>query len=209
MTLFDRISAFTAPNVFNPWRDEDRMDIGDGASGRRARLLRHFSIRPKLLLVGEAPGYRGCHFTGVPFTNERLILGGTIPRISTTGRLTGRPRPFCEPSATIMWGCLFRLGIAGNVVLWNAFAWHPYRPGELYSNRKPTRSELESGLPVLRLVLDYFDGVPIVPVGRVAEKTLRDLGCETYPAIRHPSMGGANEFRAGMAALMKKSGQAG
>jgi uracil-DNA glycosylase len=191
-------------NVFNPWRDEDPLDTGNGVADRCVRLSRHFDIRPKLLLIGEAPGYQGCHFSGVPFTNEKLILGNTVPRISATGRITTRQRPFCEPSATIVWSILHQLGIANQVVMWNAFAWHPHKPGDLRSNRSPTCAELESGLPVLRLVLKHFDSVPIVPIGRVAEKALRDLGCETLPAIRHPSMGGANKFRAGMATLVEK-----
>jgi hypothetical protein len=63
------------------------------------------------------------------------------------------------------------------------------------SNRAPTRQELEQGRPVLNSVLEYFHGVPIVPVGRVAEKSLKAMGIKTLPAVRHPSMGGATEFR--------------
>ncbi len=162
------------------------------------RLERHFDCDPLMLLVGEAPGYQGCHFSGVPFTNEKLILDGKIPRVHAPARITSRQRSFCEPSATIVWGALHDLGFADRVVMWNAFAWHPHKPGEPYSNRAPARAELQSGIPVLRAVLSHFSGVPIVPIGRVAESTLKLMGVEARPALRHPSMGGASQFRAGL-----------
>ena len=110
MTPFDEISDFIAPNVFNPWRDADPLDSKDcvyenyGVLERRARLRSHFETQPTLLLIGEAPGYQGCHFSGVPFTNEKLIIDGAIPRVFSVGRITTRPRPWCEPSATIVGG---------------------------------------------------------------------------------------------------------
>ena len=30
-------------------------------------------IAPKILLLGEAPGYNGCGLTGIPFTSEKII----------------------------------------------------------------------------------------------------------------------------------------
>lgn len=202
--LIEQLAEFTAPNVFNPWRDMDPLDVGFGHLHRRLRLARHFNVRPKLLLIGEAPGYQGCHFSGVPFTNEKLILDGAIPRVHTTGRLTKRERPWREPSATIVWRTLHELGLAEHVVLWNAFAWHPHKPGNPMSNRAPTRTELEQGRPVLMKVLEYFEGVPIVPVGRVAARTLADLKVEAMHNVRHPSMGGANDFCTGMMNLARK-----
>jgi len=200
--LIEQLAEFTVPNVFNPWRDVDPLDIGSGELHRRLRLGRHFNVRPKLLLIGEAPGYQGCHFSGVPFTNEKLILDGAIPRVHTSGRLTKRERPWCEPSATIVWRTLHDLDLADEVVLWNAFAWHPHKPGNPMSNRAPTPAELRAGKPVLMAVLEYFAGVPVVPVGRVAENTLSKMGIKTLPAVRHPSMGGANEFRSGLSYIV-------
>lgn len=198
-TLIEQLAEFTAPNVFNPWRDTDPLDMPySGATARRIRLARHFDVKPKLILIGEAPGYQGCHFSGVPFTNEKLILDGAIPRVRTIGRITTRNRPWCEPSATIVWRTLHELGLAKQTVLWNAFAWHPYKPGNPMSNRAPTPGELEAGKPVLMAVLEHFQGVPIIPVGRVSENTLDKLGVKTLPAVRHPSMGGAAEFRYGL-----------
>jgi uracil-DNA glycosylase len=200
--LLSALGDFSAPNVFNPWGSGDAMDDAPAYKGgygaRRERLLRHFDTKPLLLLIGEAPGFQGCHFSGVPFTNEKLILAGKIPRVSVASRITTRRLPFCEPSATVVWGELHKLGIADRVVMWNAFAWHPHKPDNPYSNRAPSRSELADGLPVLQGVLDHFAGVPIVPVGRVAENILTELGVSAQASLRHPARGGATLFRAGL-----------
>ncbi len=204
--LLEILKRFQSPEVFNPWAMSDPLDaMPDGASGRESRLRAHFSCKPCLLLVGEAPGYQGCHFSGVPFTNEKLIMDGAIPRISVTARLTTRDRPWSEPSATIVWRTLREVGLAERIVLWNAFAWHPSNPGNRLSNRAPTRCEVQAGLPALRAVLEYFNGVPVVPVGQVAARTLQQLGIPTLPPVRHPSRGGANAFREGVMALVSST----
>ena len=216
MTIpYEALRAFRSRHVFNPWAERDPLDVALGAGagapgpdGRLARLRAHFSMTPALVLLGEASGYQGCHFSGMPFTNEKLLLAGRIPRVHVPARLTTRPRPWCEPSATVVWGTLHALGLAECTVLWNAFAWHPFKPGAPYSNRAPTRDELEAGRPVLDAVLDSFAGARIVAVGKVAERTLRNLGREPDATVRHPSMGGANEFRAGLAALAARLGLA-
>lgn len=206
--LVELIATHTSPNVFNPWRDNDPLDVGNdfsGASCRRQRLWRHFNCIPHYLLIGEAPGYQGCHFSGVPFTNEKLILDGKVPRVEWSARITRREKPWSEPSATIVWGMLRELGIARDVVMWNAFAWHPHKPGEPMSNRAPTKPELASGANVLRAVVDYFTGTgaKVVAIGRVAEAILRRLEVRVNGCVRHPSMGGANEFRDGLAQLIR------
>jgi Uracil DNA glycosylase superfamily. len=213
--LFDALSAFRAPNVFNPWAETDAQDLPvtahlsglattlPGPTGRLNRLRAHFDIDPVMILVGEAPGYQGCHFSGCAFTNESLLLKGLIPRVKVDSRITSRPRPWCEPSATIVWGALHELGIAERVVLWNAFAWHPFKAGNPYSNRAPTKAELAQGLPVLQRVLQLFKGARVVAVGQVAMRTLSSLGITPHFTLRHPSMGGANQFRAGLTQLAR------
>jgi uracil-DNA glycosylase len=212
----DALMRFRSENVFNPWWDEDVLDaggIGHGHTGRALRLKQHLECSPMLLLIGEAPGYQGCHFSGVPFTNEKLLLQGCVPRVQLlpevlglTPRITTRRLPFCEPSATIVWDMLHKLGIADRVVMWNAFAWHPHKPGNLMSNRAPTKQELGEGLPILRGLLAMFNGVPVVPIGKVAERTLANLRIAALPALRHPAMGGANAFRNGLRHLISASG---
>lgn len=202
--LIELLQSFQSPHVFNPWREDDPMDaLAGGAGGRVARLRAHFDCKPAMILVGEAPGYQGCHFSGVPFTNEKLIMDGAIPRVSSAFRLTTRERPWCEPSATIVWRTLREFELADRTVLWNAFAWHPHKPDERMSNRTPTRSEVDSGVSCLRAVIEYFAGVPVVPVGQVAARTLLQLRVPTLAPVRHPSMGGANTFREGIHGLVR------
>lgn len=87
------------PGLFNPWKERCEFDICDDAPQfRRERLRAHLNCDAKFILVGEAPGYQGCRYSGVAFTSESLILNGTIPRIERPyARLTKRERPFCEP----------------------------------------------------------------------------------------------------------------
>lgn len=206
--LINRLLApFNAPNVFNPWRDADPvMDLepNTAAQWRRIRLEQHFDCSPRFLLIGEAPGYQGCHFSGVPFTNERLLLDGAIPRIAQHSAITRKETPYSEPSATIVWRELHRLNIAADTVMWNAFAWHPHKPGELLSNRAPSQIELINGAPVLHEVVGMFPTAKIIAVGRVAEWTLNRLGVRMDGRVRHPSMGGATEFRQQLAELCGK-----
>lgn len=122
-TLYKKLQEFAAPNVFNPWREGDPLDCVDKPALERLKRLRaHMTIAPKLLLLGEAPGYQGCHFSGIPFTNEKLLLSGAIPRVTINGRITRRERPWSEPSATIVWKTLYELELAEETVLWNTFA---------------------------------------------------------------------------------------
>jgi uracil-DNA glycosylase len=203
---WDALRAHCAADVYNPWSDEDDLDLPVTEAGPAARLERlraHFAVDARLILVGEASGYQGCHFSGLAFTNEKLLLAGAIPRVRIADRITARPRPWCEPSATVVWGALHAHGLAEHTVLWNSYAWHPHKPGNRYSNRTPTRNELESGKAVLDAVLDHFADAQVVAVGQVSGRTLRSLGREPAAVVRHPAMGGATEFRAGLAALSR------
>jgi len=136
------------------------------------------------VLVGEAAGYRGARISGIPFTSERQLTG-------------------CGPaeaSATIVHGVLAELGIEDDVLLWNVVPTHPHRPGRPYTNRRPSRAEVEMSS---RFLEGVARGRRIVAVGRLAEQ----VTCAPY--VRHPSHGGAGEFRDGLAALLLRFGLGG
>jgi uracil-DNA glycosylase len=200
------IRTYRAANVFNPWAEQDSGTDrrGNGPEARLARLRAHLRCDPSLLLLGEAAGYQGCHVSGIPFTSERLLLAGAIPRIGApAGPLSTRPAPWSEPSATVVWGTLHELGLAGRTILWNAFPWHPHRPGNRQSNRTPTTAEVERGRPALAALLATFPHVHVVAVGRKAESLLDSIG-RVEAAVRHPAMGGATRFRAELRAFARR-----
>jgi hypothetical protein len=74
------LKASPSAAVFNPWwQIDDENDIGPNCPGiRREHLTVYFRERldkARLAIVGEALGYRGGHFSGIPMTSERMLLG--------------------------------------------------------------------------------------------------------------------------------------
>lgn len=200
--------------VFNPWWEVDATnDIGSEAPAIRRKQLRAYLSerigKAQLALIGEALGYRGGHFTGVAMTSERMLLGanpGVAPENvfsaiepRRTSRLEKAPRGFSEPTASIVWGTLLRLGMRGDeFVLWNVFPWHSFAPRlGMLSNRMPTNAEVAAGAPILNTFLSLFAGVRVVAVGRVAASQLPSAVC-----VRHPASGGSVLFRRQIASLL-------
>jgi uracil-DNA glycosylase len=206
--------------VFNPWWQVDREnDIGLGAPRiRRAHLRAYLLARRKkarLAVIGEALGYRGGHFSGIPMTSERILLGRQkIAGIDAQHWLSGinscrtsKPQKsrdgFSEPTATIVWSSLLQLRLRPEqFVLWNAFPWHSFntRRGML-SNRMPSKVERSAGISVLKAFLDLFPCHEVVALGRIAASQLEDLGIDAH-YVRHPASGGAKLFRQQIAKIV-------
>ena len=225
--------------VFNPWwQIDEENDIGRIAPIIRRQQLRAYMQerlgRAKLLVVGEALGYRDGHFSGIPMTSERMLVGKQRDILATLcGRRNlleraddGGPRPplqilsgikprrtskpsvcpngFSEPTATIVWGALLKIGVLSDeFVLWNAFPWHSFDPHRgLLSNRMPNKSEQLSGRPVLKAFLELFPCQQIVALGKIAAAQLEQLGLNAH-CVRHPASGGAKLFRQQIAEIVR------
>src|SRR5262249_52586548 len=174
--------------VFNPWwQIDEESDIGlHAAAIRRKHLAAYFRERlgkARLAIVGEALGYRGGHFSGIPMTSERMLLGkqrhilaGIKPRRTSEQGVC--PDGFSGLTATIVWRTLLRLGVRPDqFVLWNAFPWHSFDPHRgLLSNRMPNKSEQAAGVPVLKAFLHLFPCDQIVALGKIAAAQLQQLG---------------------------------
>src|SRR5437773_8107346 len=130
--------------VFNPWWEVDKEnDIGRNAAPIRRNQLRAYLQKrlrkAHLVVIGEALGYRGGHFSGIPMTSERLLLGRSkkvclqsddffsdINPLRTSNP-EKCPDGFSEPTATNVWGALFRLALKPDqFALSNAFPWHSF-----------------------------------------------------------------------------------
>src|SRR5581483_7467854 len=125
-SFIDRLVSAGIGETWNFYRD------GPGAALRVRRLAEYLDARADapILLVGEAPGYRGARVSGVPFTSERQLTGAGP----------------AEATATIVRRVLAELGAEDDVLCWNVV---PTHPGTARSNRRPTRAEVAGGLPFL------------------------------------------------------------
>ena len=207
----------TSPSgaVFNPWwQIDEENDIGPRAPAiRRKHLAVYFRERlgkARLAIVGEAIGYRGGHFSGIPMTSERMLLGKRPDIVAAikprrTSKPDKWPGGFSEPTATIVWDTLSRHGLKPDqFVLWNAFPWHSFDPRHgMLSNRMPNKSEQAAGLQVLKAFLELFQCEQVVALGKIAAAQLEKLNVDAR-GIRHPASGGAKLFRQQIAELVQR-----
>jgi len=181
---------------------------GPGNAGRRRNLQLYLEEmlerRPKVLLLGEAPGYRGMTVTGVPFTNTAM-LESRSNAFGLFGPGKGYSSPVgtalvaAEPTATVMWQVLAELNFLP--LLWSAYPLHPHLPDRPLSNRTPTAAEISAGQPVWSALAELFRVQTVVAVGNVAYRSV--LACGRQAAkVRHPAHGGKAKFRLGLQELL-------
>jgi hypothetical protein len=202
--------------VFNPWRDHDERDAAPRKRApevRRANMAAYVEARrthARVMLLGEAPSHRGCRFTGIAFCSETELVHKRDLVAREPLALTSRDahtKPQRERSAAVIWSEIERAGKPFEVVLWNAFPWHPYldddgaRDGPCgpSSNRKPKLNEVAQGRRAFDALLHCFTRkLDVFAIGKVAENALARWGeahCAGY--VRHPAQGGEALFRAG------------
>lgn len=157
---------------------------------------------PRVLMVGECPGYRGTKVTGVPFADAPTVLNG-IRELDMFGTERGYQPPMeesyppKEQTSTVMWQVLANFGFVP--LLWASFPFHPHE-GDLDTNRTPTSEELLVGRSFLLKLLKDWPIEKVIAVGRVAERTLGTLQV-SCAHVRHPARGGRRDFEAGLGAL--------
>jgi len=183
--------------LFNQYNDRNpEIDLSDADEIRRKNLrnyLRSFLEYPSVMVIGEAPGWRGCRFSGVPFTSEFQLCSGILPFAGEQSSMNASP--YKESTATIFWKLL--RDYHPQFFAWNCIPFHPYQSDKLLSNRTPTNKEITTYLVLLSELVLLMRPRQIVAVGRSAERALEKIDIPlTY--VRHPSRGGANKFKAGM-----------
>jgi uracil-DNA glycosylase len=193
------------PHVYNPY-SYDRPANADRRHNLRRYLRQMVDRQPRCLLVAEAPGYRGCRLTGIPFSSPHILAHG-LDEVALYGTQRGYrppdewPHIRREASATIVWETLPRFEQLP--LLWNAFPFHPHRSGKPQSNRPPKISELAPGRPFVEKLLNLFPIQTIVAVGNKAETALNRWEFD-FVKVRHPSQGGKRDFQRGLEGILSQ-----
>jgi uracil-DNA glycosylase len=182
-------------HAVNPW-DYSKKENEIRRKNLKAYLLILLKNNSSVLLVGEAPGYRGTRLTGVPFSSEKIILTNSFFTTNKDFDIENKNNPTAESSASIVWKTMDELKFYP--LIWASFPFHPHEPGNYLTNRAPTKEELIMGQSFLISLLDIFKIKSIVAIGRAAERTLAGLNMPIATQIRHPSHGGASQFRGGL-----------
>lgn len=174
-----------------PVPDDAEQLYGDDEDGRRReRNLRRYLALPhaSVLLLGEAPGWRGMAVTGVPFASAREAEAGVVPGLE----LPERPQAPWEASSRVVWATL-REWQGPLPLSWPVYPLHPFVAGDPRSNRTPRPAEVRAGAPVALELIRALGVETVVAVGRKAQGALAAAGLAA-PAIRHPAQGGAALF---------------
>lgn len=180
----------SSDTVYNPYTDDVK------ANNLAIYLNYMLSVAPKQILVGEAPGYNGCRYSGVPFVDEYRLTSegnvGCLP-LQQEGYEILSLKPHKEQSAGIIWSEFAEDSFFP--LLWNVFPFHPHEKGDENTNRTPTTNEVKAQRHFVNDILILFPTITeVYALGRTAEKSLKEMGIEAE-YIRHPANGGATKCR--------------
>jgi uracil-DNA glycosylase len=195
--IFTLAGTTNGPPLFNPYaRTVINMDTQNASNIRRGNVrnyLAGFHSKPPVLVIGEAPGWRGCRFSGIPFTSEAQLTEQTLPFSGLQS--SKHHKPYREATATIFWRVM--KDYHPNFLVWNCIPLHPHLPGEPRSNRRPNTSEIYKYAPLLEELIYLLQPAVVIAVGRSAQTILTSFGINII-CLRHPSHGGSVDFEAGM-----------
>ncbi len=161
----------------------------------RLYLQKMKSLNPEYALIGEAPGFKGCGLTGIPFTSEYLLFNSEFFQNNGYKTMNDHNNLSKESTATIVWGAL---DIHKKYpLLWNAFPFHPHKKNNPNSNRSPNKVDIEQGFNFLREMFGLFPNLnknKVGAIGRVSEDLLKNKLKFSCSYITHPSFGRKVKF---------------
>ncbi len=184
--FIDKLTTYPqSPTVTNQYLNEVQLD------NLKQYLTNIKQRHPTKLFVGEAPGYKGCRISGIPFTSEYIIHTHQSSGVLAGCKALGNQK---EASASIIWQKLDDLNALGKLktppLIWNIFPFHPHKNGTVQSNRKPLKSEVQLGLTFLNDLIHLFPSIQyIYAIGQVSANIIQTLS-QYKGVIRHPANGG-------------------
>ena len=151
----------------------------------------------RVLLVGEAPGHRGCKVTGIPFTSGKVFENVDHPVLKKLKSKIKLEKIESENTATIVWNYLSTK--ENTPLFWNSYPYHPHPVGNEEKNRVPNQEEIEFGVQFLKGLSSLYNPVVIAGIGYAGvECAKRAFPKNEITYIRHPSFGGKSDFIEGM-----------
>jgi hypothetical protein len=190
--VFELTKQDNTSTVSNPYLNPDIAD----------NLRLYLNVMSKIegrrvLLVGEAPGYKGCKITGIPFTSGKVFERFHHPLLKEIGSQLKLAKIEAESTATIVWEYLTKK--KNTPLFWNSFPFHPHPKGNEHKNRAPTSHEIKEGMIHLQRLHSIFKPEVIAGIGeKGVECAKRVCPNQNILYIRHPSFGGKSEFIDGM-----------
>ena len=163
--------------------------------------------KPKTMLLGEAPGYKGCKLTGVPFTSERIISRSN--RFDLFGYSEDiwnlleerNVKLQTESTATIVWEILEKYNFCP--LLWNSYPFYTFDKKNDKPNRQPSEKELKEGQKFTIELIKIFKIKNIIALGKSAQRTL-DLSGIPYFPVKHPAYGNKEAFEKEIKKLLQE-----
>lgn len=150
-------------------------------------------VGKRILLVAEAPGYKGCRITGIPLTSGKVFKEISHPLLIALKDKIQLPCIESENTATIVWKYLSTKKTTP--LFWNSFPFHPHHKGNVLSNRIPNDSEVKFGSEILSELYRIYQPEFIAGIGRRGLAVLQQIFPEqSFDYIRHPSYGGKRRF---------------
>lgn len=147
----------------------------------------------RILLVGEAPGHKGCRITGIPFTSGRAFKEISHPLLVALKNKIKLPHIETEATATIVWNYLSEK--EKTPLFWNSFPFHPHEKDNIKGNRTPTDVEVKFGSEILSDLHRIYKPDFVAGIGHKGVTALKHLfPGQSFNYIRHPSNGGKSKF---------------
>lgn len=200
--FIEGLSNFSSPQpgCFNPFGDHcPSEDLREAVTIRKTNLRTYlkaqYQLRPDSLWVGEAPGYNGVRRSGIYLVSEPQfeILGKKLGGV--TFQKATRTKNKATQSSKAVWKLVQTLPTVP--LTYDAFPLHCFQNSPPFTNRSPSKKELQLAAPFLAQLLNLFKPEKVVAIGRKAEFALSYLGVDSI-YVRHPSRGGGPAFEAGV-----------
>lgn len=197
------LAEIALKNVFNPYANICSIyDKEDAAVIRCQNLSSYLAAAQALgvdtIWMGRDLGYRGGRRTGLAFTDEYHLL--KVPKLFPGALLSKATHgtAVSERTAAEIWTAL---PMAPRPPLfWNVFPFHPHECGNPLTNRRFTRKELAEVDDLNAWLITCLDIKSIISIGQDAAQYANRFGISVR-VIRHPSYGGAIDFRRGIASV--------